>query len=78
MTLGVNLTDNIQATLGYTFLYWTGVARPGNQIDPILSPGQVPTNPSYGLVNSPLRPVHTFQDSGFWAQGLNFGLQFLF
>src|SRR5262249_15357519 len=32
VNLGYQLTDHLQATVGYTFLYWSRVARPGNTI----------------------------------------------
>jgi hypothetical protein len=34
LTLGMNVTDHLRVYAGYTFLCWTGVARPGEQVNP--------------------------------------------
>ena len=31
VTLGFDLTERLQATFGYTFMYWSRVARPGDR-----------------------------------------------
>ena len=41
-TLGYDLTPRLKATAGYTLLYWSNVARPGDQIDLNLDQGQFP------------------------------------
>ncbi len=76
--IGLDLTDNVKVTAGYTFLYWSDVVRPGNQIDPGVNPALVPTNPAYGTSNQPGHPAALFQTTDFWAQGLTFGLEFSF
>jgi hypothetical protein len=50
------------------------VARPGDQIDVALNPLQLTPGPFIG----PERPAFEFRDSDFWAQGLNFGLEYTF
>jgi Putative beta barrel porin-7 (BBP7) len=50
--IGYNLTYNLRATVGYTFLYWNTVARPGDQIDTSLNLSQLDSG---GLVG-PARP----------------------
>ncbi len=72
--VGMRVTDHLRAYAGYTFLYWSNVARPGNQIDLGLNPTQIPTG---GLVGAP-RPVFLRHDSDLWVQGLNLGLEFRF
>ena len=75
VTLGYDLTCRLRATFGYSFMYWSGVARPGEQIDSNLNPSQFPppasTAPYY-------RPAVLQRTSDFWAQGLNFGLDYRF
>jgi hypothetical protein len=71
---GYQVTDHVRAFAGYTFLYWDNVVRPGNQIDLTVNPSQVPP---HTLVGAP-RPAFAFQGSDFWAQGLDFGLEFRF
>lgn len=63
--------------VGYSLLYLSDVARPGNQIDRVINPVQAPA--VTGIPNAPLvgpaRPMPLFQHSDFWAQGINFGLE---
>jgi hypothetical protein len=76
INLRVCLSDHLQARVGYTFLYASSVARPGNQIDRVINPNQVPTDPaSFGTPGGPARPAFSFRDSDFWAQGVSFGLE---
>jgi hypothetical protein len=79
INLGYRLTPWMHITLGYTFLYWSDVARPGDQIDRTVNSSQVPTSNNYGVLTGPISPVLTTpQTTNFWAQGLNFGLEFRF
>jgi hypothetical protein len=57
------------ATMGYTFLYWTDVARAGEKIDPNINATQIPPGT---LVGNP-QPQFPYNKSGYWAQGLLFG-----
>jgi hypothetical protein len=77
VTLGCDLTARLRATVGYTFLYWGGVARPGDQIDLVINGDQIPPpNPSRTAPTpQPNFVLHTTDD---WAQGLNFGLDYRF
>jgi len=61
-----------RASLGYSFLYWSRVARAGDQIDTTLSAGEFP--PSQNTAS--LHPEFGFATTGFWAQGLNFGVEY--
>jgi hypothetical protein len=72
VTLGCDLTCRLRATVGYTFLYWNRVARPANQIDTSVS--QLPPEDPTGAK----RPAFAFSTSDFWAQGMNFGLEYCF
>lgn len=70
-TLGYQLTDNLRLTLGYTFLYWSSVVRPGQHIPTDLNPNLLPpeTDPFTGA----LRPAFAFDTTDYWAQGINVG-----
>ncbi|OAI53443.1 hypothetical protein AYO44_15985 [Planctomycetaceae bacterium SCGC AG-212-F19] len=58
--LSYDLRPNLRAWVGYTFLCWSSVIRPGNQLSqPVINPDPPP----------PL-----FNRSVFWAQGISFGL----
>jgi Putative beta barrel porin-7 (BBP7) len=81
----VDITSHIRAKIGYSGLYWSTVARPGNEIDRDVNPLLVPSGVSY--TNPPLkfdpnvdqsRPRFQFSDNGFWAQGLDFGIELRF
>ncbi|MBA3482496.1 MAG: BBP7 family outer membrane beta-barrel protein [Pirellulales bacterium] len=74
-TGGYMLTDRLKLTAGYTFLYWSRVARPGDQIDLDVNTELLPnTNtPGDGL---PARPQFVFRDTDFWAHGINAGLEY--
>ncbi|MCI0682644.1 MAG: BBP7 family outer membrane beta-barrel protein [Gemmataceae bacterium] len=73
LTLGYQLTPRLRVMMGYSFLYWTNVARPGDQIDLAVNTSQPPLG--NGLVGQ-ARPASSFGDSDFWAHGLSFGFEF--
>ncbi len=79
LNLGYAITPRIKATFGYTFMYWNNVARPGEQIDRNVNPSTMPTNQAFGNgLGGGNRPSFNFQESTYWAQGLNLGLEFKF
>jgi hypothetical protein len=71
--LGYDLTSRLRATLGYTFIYWSNVSRPGDQIDLNVSPSQFP--PPTGAST---KPAFVQRTADFWAQGINVGLDYRF
>lgn len=76
LKLGYNVTRNIQAFVGYNFLYLNNVVRPGAVIDHSINPSQVPalTPAPFALVG-PAAPSFSFSRSDFWAQGMMFGME---
>jgi hypothetical protein len=76
LNVGYQLTDHVRAFVGYTFLYASDVARPGGSIDRVVNPSQLPTSTGPGTLVGPARPAFAFKDADFWAQGVNFGLEF--
>lgn len=72
------MTDHLRAYVGYSLLYWSDVVRPGDQIDRGINTTQLPTLGGQGTLTGPRRPAFSFQDSDFWAQGINFGVQLRF
>jgi hypothetical protein len=76
VNLGYAVTRHIRLTFGYTFLYWSSVFRVGDQIDRNLNPTEFNALIGNGSMVGPPRPNFTFKDTDFWAQGVNFGLQF--
>ncbi len=75
VNVGYQVTDHLRAYVGYTFLYWSDVVRPGDVIDTALNVTQVPTSTLAGPLVGPARPAFQFKDSDFWAQGINFGIE---
>lgn len=58
--------------VGYTFLYWTEVARVADQIDRVVDTTQIPPDTNANAN----RPSPTIITDNFWAQGLRLGLEF--
>jgi len=77
LRVAYQLTDHLQVHLGYSFLYWTPVVRPGKQIDPAVQSGLVPTDPLFGTATG-TRPTFLFHNTNYTVQGFTFGLTFLF
>lgn len=75
INLAYNITCNLRARIGYTFLYVSSVARPGNSVDGVINPTQAPgiTGAASQTLFGPARPAPLLHGSDFWAQGLNFG-----
>jgi hypothetical protein len=74
ITLGYRINENWRVTAGYTMIYWSNVARPGDQIDRVVNATQLP--PRNGPFNGSARPLFQFADTNFWAHGVSFGLEF--
>ena len=70
--LGYDLTCRLKATVGWSFLYWSSVMRPGDQIDTNVNPSQLPPGTLSGIPSPQFKPVMT----DFWAQGLSIGLDY--
>jgi putative beta barrel porin BBP7 len=76
VTLAYRLTHNLSVSLGYSFIYWSQVMRAGDQIDTSINRQQVPTSLLAGPVTGPARPAFPYSTTDYWAQGLNFGLEY--
>jgi hypothetical protein len=76
--IGYQVAPHVRAFLGYSFLYWSEVVRPGEQIDRVVNLTQLPSNQGPGTLIGPARPAVLFKTSDFWAQGINIGLEFRF
>jgi hypothetical protein len=79
---GYQICDRVKATVGYTFLGWGDVVRPGDQIDRVLDvtmiPNFVPAGTVVPRISGMVRPQVPFRETGFWAQGVNLGLEFCY
>lgn len=72
LTFRRELACGLAATFGYNFLYWSNVARAGEQIDTTVNTSQIPLG---NLTGTP-RPELLRNTDDFWAQGLRFGLEY--
>lgn len=72
--LGYRLSPAWQVYVGYNFLYWTNVLRPGEQIDRVVDLTQVPNAPSVPF-SGQFRPRPLFRQSDLLVTGLQFGLE---
>lgn len=78
LNFGIRLSPWASFTVGYSFLYVSSVARPGDQIDRVINPTQSPAILGTGSVPNPARPALSVHDTDFWVQGLNFGFDLRF
>jgi hypothetical protein len=75
INVGYQVTDNLRLYVGYSFLYWANVYRPGDQVDPVIDASQIPG--AVGIAPAGQnRPKVLLHGTGFWAQGMNCGLQY--
>jgi len=74
--LGYDVSDHCRVFIGYNFLYWSNVLRPGDQIDTGLDVNRIPNFRPATNTLSTIRPVASPNTRDFFAQGLNFGLMF--
>jgi len=71
--LGYQLSCNWRATVGYNFTWISRVARPGNQIDTLVS---IP--PVQGGAQPVATPVYLNNPTSIWMQGITTGLEYRF
>jgi hypothetical protein len=76
--LGLAISPRIQSFVGYNFLYVNNALRPGNQIDSNVNPTQNAFFVPPGTVVGQPAPLPNLHSSGFWAQGINFGVELKF
>ena len=74
-TLKFQLTERIGLFGGYSFIYWSRVARPGDQIDFNINTNLVPTSAAFGA-GGVSQPAFHFRQTDFFAHGANFGFEF--
>ena len=72
-TLGYQVTDCVDFTVGYTFLYINRVARASSVVD-----RSVNLSRTTGVLTGEARPSPEIHDVEYWLQGVNFGLNFRF
>ncbi len=76
VNLGFKVSEHCRLAVGYSFLGFVNVVRPGGQID-VTAGGA--TRPSLGFLGGPGTPApafNGFNETSFWAQGVNFMVEF--
>jgi hypothetical protein len=74
LNVGFYLTETVRVYVGYSFLYWSKVVRPGEQIDRNVNPTLLPTSDVYDVnAGGPQRPRVVFEKTDMWMHGLNAG-----
>lgn len=75
--IGYQCTDNLRFYVGYTLIYWNNVLRPGDQIDRFIDTTQIPNSPQPGVPPAgKFRPTVPLKGTDFFAQGMNFGMEY--
>ncbi len=67
-----DITRNLRATLGYTFIYTNRVQRSGSAINTNVNPTQI----GGGTLDGVAQPSFTFNDTPFWVQGVTTGFEY--
>lgn len=74
LKLGYYVTQNLRLTVGYDLIYWSRVARPGEQINTSVNTSQT----GGGTLTGPAGPLFTFHESDLWIQGVSVGGELVF
>jgi hypothetical protein len=75
LNVGYDITPRLRVFGGYSFMYWSNVARPGPQIDRALDVNQIPDFPPAPPAGT-VRPIPQTESQSIWVQGVNFGFLF--
>ncbi len=74
VALSVNrrLTDHLDFSLGYSFMYWSEAVLAGDQIDTTIDGGLLQGGPGNGI----RRPAFNFRETDFYLHAMTFGLNY--
>ena len=73
INVGYDVTPRLRVFGGYSFLFWSNVARPGQQIDRTLDENRIPDFPAAPPVTA-VRPSSGVTSESIWIQGVSFGI----
>ena len=84
VTVGYDVTTHCRVFVGYNFLYWSNLIRPGDQIDSTLDLRRVPVLndprffPQINNVRGAMmaRPAPLLRETDLWVQGVSWGMKF--
>ncbi len=69
LRVGLQVTDYTRVFVGYNWLYWSNVARSGDQIDQRVNTNLIPP----AVPGGPALPAVLFKTTDFWLQGISIG-----
>ena len=69
---GFQITERARLTFGYSVIYWNKVLRAGDQIDLNVNENFIPPVTPVG----PAVPQFVFNETDYWVQGINFGVDY--
>ena len=72
MEIGYQINCRTRAFVGYNVLYWGQVWRADDQIDTVVDYRNIPPIGAGGTIH----PQAQLRNNDFWAQGINFGVDF--
>ncbi|HET6576004.1 MAG TPA: BBP7 family outer membrane beta-barrel protein [Fimbriiglobus sp.] len=72
--IGYQFTSWMNAFVGYSVLYVSSVARPGDQVNRNLAVTQLPTSPTFNSAGARPAAIAEIIDDGLWVHGFNFGV----
>jgi hypothetical protein len=80
LTLGYQPRNWLRVSLGYNWMYWDNVVRPGGNIDPVVNPIGVPTSGQFNpnALYEPRRPGVPYNLTDFWVQSVAIGIEVLY
>ena len=76
LKIGYECTSYMRLFVGYDFLFWEGVARPGDQIDTNINPTQSHAAGGTGVLVGPTNPAPMFNRTNYFVQGFSAGIEF--
>jgi hypothetical protein len=74
LRLGYRATERLTLLAGYTFIFFSEIARAADQIDTTINPNLIPPASPGG----PNRPAFNFHPSDMWLQGITLGAEYHF
>ena len=78
LDVGLQVTDHLRLSAGYSFLYINNVIRPGNQVNLNVNPSLVPSATAFGSPSGAGQPSVLTKTEDFWAHGLRVMIEFRF
>lgn len=76
LNAGYWVTPHLKLYVGYNFLYWPNVVRPGGEIDTVVNLSNVPNPPSNVGFSSLQRPAVSFAETDLFINGVQFGVEY--